>query len=585
MGDLIAPNGEEDWFSSDGSWTEKGIAILGKELQKLEFYKQGLAQAEADMAEFGNKFYSDLTQDQRKTLTERGIHSEQEYYEWVTKLDDAQLEYLSNISDTQVAIGDMYEASIDAVEEYTQTLVENYNDYIDACKEALDAERDLYTFKKDIQKQNKDIAATERRIAALSGSTNAADIAERRKLEAQLTEQKESLNDTYYQHSKESQQTALETEAQAYEESMNRFVENLRTNLDSALENMDSFLNGVSASVMINAQTVKDEYVATGVTLDDAIVKPWDAAIAAIGTYETGGLSKMNAWTTDDGFFGKFSAGAKEKVTGFWGDGIKACNGFKTSIDGTLTQISTNIATNVAKWREDIASAYDDVKDTKANPPKLQGQGTPNNTSTTGNIKTLHDAGAVTATWYQVGNAEDMLKNSIDINGVKYYKAPDGYYYKFSERKARKDVQGNPGYAYPKGTKRYSYYAKGTLGISNDEWAITDELGDELVLIPGANGNLSFMRKGTSVIPADITANLVEWGKLNPDTMKIGGGANISMISNAVNKPEFNLNVEKFLSIDKVDNETLPEVKRFVQQEINNLVKQMNYALKTKGAR
>ena len=45
-------------------------------------------------------------------------------------------------------------------------------------KEALDAERDLYEFKNDVKKQTKDIASLERRIASLSGSDNAADIAE-----------------------------------------------------------------------------------------------------------------------------------------------------------------------------------------------------------------------------------------------------------------------------------------------------------------------------------------------------------------------------------------------------------------------
>ena len=582
MRDLMAPNGEEDWFDDEGGFTAKGTAVLGSYLQELEFYKQGLAQVEADMVEFGNKSYNDLTQAQRDALTERGIHSEQEYYDWVTKLDDAQLDYLSNISDTQVAIGDMYEASIDAVEEYTQTLVESYNDYIDACKEALDAERDLYTFKKDIQKQNKDIAATERRIAALAGSTNASDIAERRKLEAQLAEQKESLNDTYYEHSMDSQQNALDAEAQAYEESMNRFVDNLRTSLDTALGNMDSFLAGVSASVMVNAQIVKDQYIATGVTLDDAIVTPWDNAIAAIGTYETDGLSKMNAWTTDAGFFGQFADGAKEKVTGFWGAGIKACDGFKMSIDGALKQISTNISTNVTKWREDIASVYNDVQDAAENPPKLKGQG---DVPTDDTHKTYHVTGSldyfglnVMGTGATEKEANDNAKINL-INEFLAYQMKQGT----SEEAARQlwsSVYKNKA----KYTKP-SYYAKGTLGTSKNEWMMTDEIGDELVMYATPEGTLSYARVGTTVVPADITANLVEWGKLNPDMMKIGGGANINAISNIINKPEFNLSFDALVKAERIDENTLPEVKKFVQQEINNLVKQMNYALRGKGAR
>jgi hypothetical protein len=132
-----------------------------------------------------------------------------------------------------------------------------------------------------------------------------------------------------------------------------------------------------------------------------------------------------------------------------------------------------------------------------------------------------------------------------------------------------------------------SYYAKGTMGTTRDQWAITDEpwLGDELTMYATPEGKLSYMRAGSTVIPADITANLVKWGKLNPDMMKVGGGANINMISNAVSKPNFELNFEALVKADRIDEGTLPEVKKFVQQEINNLVKQMNYALRVKGAR
>lgn len=578
MRDLMAPNGDEDWFDDEGGFTEKGTAVLGSYLQELEIYKQGLAQVESDMAEFGNKSYHDLTQEQRDSLAERGIHSEQEYYDWVTSLDDAQLNYLSNISSTETAIADMYESSIDAVEEYTQTLVESYNDYIDACKEALDAERDLYDFKKNIQKQNKDIASTERRIAALSGSTNSSDIAERRKLEAQLLEQRESLDDTYYQHSKESQQSALDAEAQAYEESMNRFVENLRISLDTALGDMEAFLGGVSASVMLNAQIVKDEYANTGVTLDDALVQPWDDAIAAIGTYETDGLSRMNAWTTDSGFFGQFSEGAKDKLTGFWGDGIQACDGFKTSINNVLTQISTSISTNVAKWREDISTAYADVQDSAANPPSLVNQGTVANTPS----KALHEKGEVKNAWYQVENAEGMLANSIDINGVKYYKAPDGYYYKFSERRARKDVQGKPGYAYPKGTKYYSYYAKGTLGTKQSGFAITDEswIGEEITLAAGKNGSLQYLKRGSAVLPADISANLIEWGKLNPNMLNMTNPTGVNIISNAIIQPNYDFKFDSLVHVDHCDQNTVKDLERMVDNKLNDFGKQLNYSIK-----
>ena len=110
------------------------------------------------------------------------------------------------------------------------------------------------------------------------------------------------------------------------------------------------------------------------------------------------------------------------------------------------------------------------------------------------------------------------------LGGTKYYLAPDGFYYPMSELEhVWDDPAGYRVYGFPAGTTRYkikstsgvttTMYAKGTTGTKRNQWAITDEpqFGDELVLVPTAQGNLSYMRKGTSVIPADLAANLMEW--------------------------------------------------------------------------
>ena len=135
--DLIAPDGEEDWFDDEGNWTDSGIAVAGTYLQDLETYKQGyketmdeLAKYQADYA--GNEGYYE-------TL---GIHSEQEWYDKTEELISQQYDFAESISDTEQSIVDMYESSIDATEEYIETLIDGYNDYIDSVKEALDAERD-----------------------------------------------------------------------------------------------------------------------------------------------------------------------------------------------------------------------------------------------------------------------------------------------------------------------------------------------------------------------------------------------------------------------------------------------------------
>jgi hypothetical protein len=414
----------------------------------------------------------------------------------------------------------------------------------------------------------------------LSGSTNASDIAERRKLEAELYDSRESLNDTYYDHSKQSQQEALEAEAVAYEETMNRFVENLRTNLDLALQDMGTFIAGVTSAVTANAPLILDEYNKLDVALDGAIVTPWQEAKDAMKGYaDADGLGLMNSWTAKGGVFDVFATDSTEYLESVWDAEVDPGDAFATSVGDCVEGIVENIRQNVV-----TAKGYlEDLANVKDHSGLYNGgdNGDDGDHDNGGQAKTLHDAGTVTAEWYQVENAEGMKKNSLSINGVKYYKAPDGYYYKFSERKARKDAQGNPGYAYKKGTKRYSYHSKGTISTSRDEWAITDEpkFGDELVLVPGKDGNLSFVRKGTGIVPADMTQKLFELAQIpTSDLMNKNLTAIVPNITKNDFKNEFNF--ESLVHVDTVDSDTLPKLEKMVDKKIDDFSRALNYSLK-----
>jgi hypothetical protein len=129
-----------------------------------------------------------------------------------------------------------------------------------------------------------------------------------------------------------------------------------------------------------------------------------------------------------------------------------------------------------------------------------------------------------------------------------------------------------------------AFYAKGTTGTTHDEWAVTDEIGDELVLIPGKNGNLQYMRKGTAVIPAEISANLMEWGKLNPNMDMSGAVQGVNLMTNVVNKPELNLSFDALVKAERVTEETLPALKQLVTEELDKFTRKLNYNLKRVGS-
>ena len=596
--DLIAQDGADDWFDDEGGWTESGVAVLGSYLQELETYKQGYQNTIDEMAKYAEEYEGN-----EGWYASLGIHSEQEYYDKVESLMDQQYDYAQSISDTEQSIVDMYESSIDAVEEYTQTLIDGYSDYIDSVKEALDAERDLYDFKKNVQKQAKDIAEIERRIMSLSGSTNAADIAERRKLESELYSARESLNDTYYDHAKDAQNEALDAEQAAYEESMTKFVEGLRTSLEEATLNMDEFLMGVTSMVMYNADTVLAKYEETNLPLTTELTNPWIKAKEAVGNYSGNAIELMNQWTKEGGFFAQFNTSGTTNLKSPWSAGTTAATSFKVDVGKVMDGVVSNISSNVKTASGELSKLYQQIKDTEAR--AASANVTPSNNTSGGSGSGGSTSGAGTqsapsATTPQVDNriitkykltAEQVLALGYGpITLEKFEQLLRDYKIKYSaayrqvantrelERAAKRVMYGE----YVSGPFAVRQYAKGTLGTKRDEWAITDEFGPELKMYATPEGNLSFMAVGSTVIPADITKDLIEIADLGVEglvnTPKFNSGINV--ISNAVNKPELNLNFDSLVHVDHCDEGTLKNLEKMVDNKINDFSKQLNYSIK-----
>ena len=598
---LIAPDGEEDWFDDEGSWSDAGIAVAGTYLQELETYKQRYQNTIDELAKYKSDYAGN--EDYYEAL---GIHSEQEWYDKTEELISQQYDFAESISDTEQSIVDMYESSIDAVEEYVDTLIDGYNDYIDSVKEALEAERDLYDFKKNVQKQAKDISELERRIASLSGSTNKADIAERRKLEAQLYESRESLNDTYYDHAKDVQNEALDAEQQAYETAMTSMVEKMRVSLEEATTYIASFLDSVTIAVSMNADTVLEKYRETEVPLNDAITNPWEEAAEKVAKYGGDANNLMDVWKKD-GYFAEFKVTAGSNLSSPWSTGAAAATSFKNSVSTVMNGIANSVRSNVSSitsYLGSVQSAYNDIISTAqrasaevaaANAAVSSGSSYSGSAATTQSAATTpsHVDDRILSK-YKLTASQVLDLGYGPISLEEFERLLKNYQIKYSslykqvantrdiERLSKKVMYGE----YVSGPLAVRQYAKGTTDINKDQFAIVDELGPELILRANPEtGRLDYITAGTGIIPADLTENLMEWGQFTPDAMNLGGGVNVNMINNAVNKPEFNFAFDALVKAENITEETLPAVKKLVTQELNRFTKELNYALKGKGAR
>lgn len=392
---------------------------------------------------------------------------------------------------------------------------------------------------------------------------------------------------------------------------MKKFIEGLRTALDNALLDIDGFMGLVAKAVTTNAPAIVKQYDDLGLELNSAIIDPWNAAAEKIKSFGgADGLGVMNSWVTEGGAIYDFDTKATDLLQSPWEAGKTAIDTFKGAVVTAMSGVVDNVNTNVVKAKEDLESLYEDIIATekkaqetnfkkKEDTPK---QEDPPKTEAPKSTKYLTvDTLVVDTTQYidSAGKVYYKTKGSSDryVDKSSTYKKDNGlyaiegsYYYNKSELSGLKTYStklSDGSYHVSGSGGRYSMYASGTMGTNRDELAITDEswIGEEITLAAGKNGQLQYLKKGSAVMPADISANLVEWGKLNPNMMNMGGAPNLNMISNAVNKPEFNMSFDSLVHVDHCDEGTLKDLEKMVDTKINQFSKQMNYAIKKIGGR
>lgn len=650
---------DEDVAFEDGTWTKEGLTQLGLQYQQMEIAKKKMQEYNDELAALD-------------ALYEAGAISEQTYYERQQALKDGIWDAANAYKDAEDAIIDMNEARIDMIESGLNEEANAYRELIELKKKELDADKALYTFRKNIQKQTKDIASLERRIAAMSSSTDAATIAEKTKLQAQLMEAREGLDDTYYNHAMDSQSSALDDELDAYEKSQTDYLESLRESIKAT----DAVIEETYQQVMTNADVVLDHInelsLEYGVTIQANLLAPWETAAITAENFKNGVGVGLSSLINEDGIVTYFGSYATNILETTFGAGSAAANSFNSNVNQYIEDIKTKLANSKGLLEADLSEPWNDakngavytfsenikqiladavktaqdkyqaMKDALDKPwidatayntwftnigdriddlveeaeeagrkieealdvdyPSYVGNGssnsnngskdtqptpTPTPTTTTNTETKLKRTGSL---GQALGVSETALQNNRRfVDGEMYYQRiltdRDGkmsyYYYKVSEIK--KAAQGSATkWEFPIGTSVYRpKYAKGTLGTKKDEWAITDEIGDELVLIPGKDGNLQYMRRGTAVIPAEISSNLMEWGKLNPNMDSIANSVQgVNLMTNVINKPELSLEFGSLLHIDNCSNEVLPSVKKLVTEELDKFSKNLNYAIK-----
>ena len=537
--DMVSkPDSENGWGADDVKWTDEGLATIGLHAQEME-------RAEEKAKAYGIAI-DDLTAEY-----EAGHYSESEYYEKLNELTQGQYDAIEAAEEEKEAIVELNEQRVDAIKEGIEKEIDAYEELIEKKKEELDAEKDLYDFQKGVAEQQKSIADIQRKLAALSGDNSASAIAKRKQLEAELYEAQEALEETYYDRSIENQQTALDKELEDFTEQKETEMEKW----DEWLENVEQVITESLGIVQANAteigNTLTEKAQEYNLTVSDAVLNPWKDGAVAIDEYTSKFGDSVSSTTAQ-----------LETIRSMW-QAIREETAAANAVADEYYNKDAAIASgpsvaDINKENANYASA------TKKEPTT--------NTSNQNTSKPTQSTPQYTTYTVQSGDT---------LSGIALSKL--GSASKWNDiYNLNKDIISNPNLIYPGQKLKLPKYAKGTLGVKKDQWALIDELGEELVLHAGANGKVEYLTQGSSVIPADLTERWTDL-VMNPQEVLDRNRPQIAPSKSVVNNNmeiKIDASVGELIHVERLDGGDLGEINKLVGKAWDKKIQELNNAIK-----
>lgn len=263
---------DDDLTDDAGNWTEKGITALGLASQEMENAKY--------RAELYGKEIKQLKRDYKA-----GLYTQDEYNDKLQELKSSQwdcIEAYESAKDTIIALN---KTRIEVVKDGIQKEIDAYEKLINKRKEDLSAQKDQHDWAKTVKEHTTEIDSIQRKLDALNGDTSASAAAQRKKLQEELANAQQELEETYYDHEIEMQQKALDETLELYKEDKEKKMEEL----DEYLRKEEQVLADSSQLVLNNANVVyktlnglAGEY---GIEITNAVVEPWKKGTGALSTY------------------------------------------------------------------------------------------------------------------------------------------------------------------------------------------------------------------------------------------------------------------------------------------------------------
>lgn len=593
---------EDSFFDKSGQITDDGLAFIALTAQQIKQQQQ---------------IVSDYTEGLKKLDEElaKGTISTEEYQE-------EQKEFLSAIRDAVGNVEDYKNQIIDLYKQQMQAEVDALDKVIDKRKEAHEQKVRYEEYDKKVRQQNKEVLSLEAQIKALEGVTNQYALAEKKRLEAQLASAKEDLDSTRNDHKNEMISQGFDEMSEGMHEALDNTLYELTHNAEKQQEVVANMLNNVvnmykdaygkiqgiigntgfvpSAGMNQNISglgtqqgaesqmqiqkpsTIKPNNSASGIITDNPIKNPTNDRIetdisqgidtsnrkVAELTISPASLSLMEGQSGTINYTIRPSDAKNKQLSWISSNPQVATvnsNGVVTakSAGSATISIATTDGSGLAKQ-----CAVSVAK--KPEPPKPTPPPSSNNSNGADGVPNVGDAVIYAKGKYYYDSQGITPSGSQMLGQTVYISKINKKSWATKPYHLTRDKAGHRALGWVS-LDQISGYKKGITNVPYTQLAEIDE-NNKKELVYRYNGhNYSVLTKGSGVIPATPTKNLMEFGS-NPQKFLQEQMKNVSNVKKIAN---VNLSVDNMMNIEKVTQDSVPSLESLVPKLTDAISKEI----------
>lgn len=204
------------------------------------------------------------------------------------KYDELMSENDSNIQNALKNVNSYKQQILSIVKTQSQKEQDALFKVIDARKEALKKKRDYWEYDKKIKSSTKEINLLQQQIDALDGVTDAESRAQKARLEAQLKDAQDDLDDTVRDHVYDLQVDGLDDLEDQLKEDFEKWSNELSGNLDKMSKAINDAINNSGASAADAMNTLAEVLKQFNITPDQLGISASNLSAGNIKKYDKG---------------------------------------------------------------------------------------------------------------------------------------------------------------------------------------------------------------------------------------------------------------------------------------------------------